>query len=246
MPTAEDRTGDVQDPIACANAEKRSHFVELSRIVSGLAHEIKNPLSTINLNLKLLAEDLSRYDDEEHARINKRLRTVQGEADRVRLILDDFLKCAGTYEVHPEETDLGKAVEEMYDFFFPQAESNGVLLRIALPEEPVMCRIDGKLIKQAILNLMLNATQAMTGGGELLLKLAPGEREAVLEVIDTGPGIAPDQLDTIFQPYVSTKTGGTGLGLPIARRIVRDHGGTIDVESEDGKGTRFTIRLPVA
>jgi signal transduction histidine kinase len=106
--------------------------------------------------------------------------------------------------------------------------------------------VDANLLKQAVLNLMINSTQAMADGGELLIRLAPRRGEAVLEVTDTGKGIPPEDQARIFQVYYSTKKGGTGLGLPTTQRIIREHGGTLSVQSQVGKGTRFVIALPLS
>jgi signal transduction histidine kinase len=225
--------------------EPNSALAELSQIVGGLAHEIKNPLSTINLNLKLLGEDLARHRDEEHQRLARRLQLVQGEAERLRQILDDFLHYAGRHELTLAEVDLRGVLSDLRDFFLPQAEASRVVLRTSLGNEPILCKIDVNLFKQALLNLMLNATQAMTEGGELLLHIGSRGDNALIDVIDTGPGISAENLQNIFRAYWSSKTGGSGLGLPTARRIVREHGGTMNVESEPGKGTRFLITLPM-
>ena len=222
------------------------HFAELGQLAAGLAHEIKNPLSTININLKLLVEDLGRSGDETHGRLLRRLLSVQDETARLKGILDDFLQFAGKVELNPTVTDLRVLVGELTDFFMPQAESAGVVLRTALPETPVPSRVDGKLIKQAVLNLMLNGVQALGRGGELLIRLSAARNRAVIEVIDTGPGIPPENLSKVFEVYFSTKSGGSGLGLPTTRRIIREHGGDIRVESTVGKGTRFVILLPLA
>lgn len=232
------------DPLEQDAAQQKTSLTELSRIVGGLAHEIKNPLSTINLNLKLLAEDIDRHDDDEHHRWARRLVRVQNETDRVRAILDDFLRYAGQFEAHLTRVNLCDVVGELYDFFQPQAEASRVVLRISTPEAPIFCDLDPKLFKQALLNLLLNATQAMSSGGDLVIKVAASDVEITLEVIDTGPGIAPETLQTIFQPYVSTKPDGSGLGLPTAQRILRAHGGSIRIQSELGKGTRFILTLP--
>ncbi len=226
----------------------RQHFIEVGHLVGGLAHEIKNPLSTINVNLKLLAEDLADYDDEEHRRWLRRLQGVQTEAARVREILDDFLRFAGKVELSRQRCDLRRVVEELIDFFGPQAESAGVLLRASLPEQPLWAKIDEKLIKQALLNLMINAAEAMEDAEsrELLVRLSGQRRVACIEVIDTGPGMDAETRERIFQAYFSTKPRGSGLGLPTSRRIVQEHGGRLLVESEPGKGTRFCIELPPA
>jgi signal transduction histidine kinase len=229
-----------------ARAKGRDHLVELGQLAGGLAHEIKNPLSTINVNLRLLAEDLARGHDERHRQWLRRLENVQQEAARLREILDDFLRYAGRYELEPRTVDLRALIGELTDFFAAQAEAAQVVVRTSLPDAPVWARVDPKLIKQAVLNLMLNAAQAMTEGGELLIRVSAQRGGTVVEVIDTGPGIPPDELEKIFEVYYSTKSGGTGLGLPTTRRIVRASGGSLRAQSEVGKGTRFVITLPVA
>ena len=228
-----------------ARARGQEQLVELRQLAGGLAHEIKNPLSTINVNLKLLSEDLGRLTDDEHRRWLLRLESVQHEADRLKGILDDFLRFAGKHELDLAVMDVRRLAGELVDFFTPQAEAAGVVMRTALPEE-VLCLVDANLIKQALLNLMINAVQAMAGPGELLIRAGRHRDEGVVEIIDTGPGMQTEELAKIFQAYYSTKQGGSGLGLPTTRRIVREHHGTIRVESEPGKGTRFIVALPLA
>jgi signal transduction histidine kinase len=125
-----------------------------------------------------------------------------------------------------------------------------VQLRLGLsPTPPAIADVDAKAIKQAVLNLMINAVQAMTdhkAGGELLLSVTQDHAQAVITITDTGPGISPEALDKIFQAYYSTKRGGTGLGLAMARRIADEHGGSLTVQSELGKGTQFSLRLPLS
>jgi signal transduction histidine kinase len=229
-----------------ARAKGQEHLVELGQLAGGLAHEIKNPLSTINVNLKLLAEDLQRQDDPLHRRWLARLNSVQAETARLKGILDDFLRYAGKHELNPAVVDFRRLIGELADFFAPQAEAARVVMRTSLPEAPVRCDVDSNLIKQAVLNLMINAVQAMDQGGELLIRLSPSRNRAVLEVIDTGRGIPPDEVEKVFQVYYSTKKQGSGLGLPTTRRIIREHDGTIHVNSEVGKGTRFVVTLPLA
>ena len=229
-----------------ARTRGTEHLRELSQLTGGLAHEIKNPLSTINMNLKLLAEDLVHHDDELHRRWLRRLEAVQHETERLRAVLDDFLRYAGKHELQLQNDDLRCVVEDLTDFFTPQAEASHVIVRTSLGAEAVPCRIDSNLIKQALLNLMINAVDAMGDGGELIINVSSGRGKGIVEVIDTGAGIDPAELPNIFGVYYSTKSGGRGLGLPTTRRIVREHGGTIRVHSEPGKGTRFTIALPLA
>ena len=224
----------------------QEHLAELGELAGGLAHEIKNPLSTINVNLQLVSEDLARLAGEEPQRWLRRLESVRKEADRLKGILDDFLAYAGKCELAPRTIDLRRLVGELADFFAPQAEAAKIVLRTALPDDPVTCRVDPGFLKQAVLNLMINAADAMGDGGELIIRLARSHGQALIEVTDTGTGIGGEELDKVFQVYYSTKKGGTGLGLPTTRRIVREHGGSLHVESELEKGTRFTISLPLA
>jgi signal transduction histidine kinase len=229
-------------------ARHAERLAELGTLTGGLAHEIKNPLSTVQLNLQLLQEDLSP-DDPAYGRMINRLNLVQRETSRLRDILDDFLRYAGKLELDRHPVDLNNLIEELVDFFTPQAQLNKVQARCKPSAEPVVVSADPKLIKQAVLNLMLNAVQAMTEsngdkGGELILSASRHDGEAIIDVIDTAGGIPPDALPRIFDAYYSTKRSGTGLGLAMARRIAEEHGGRITVQSELGKGSDFQVRLP--
>ena len=221
-----------------------SELVELVKSIGDLTHEINNPLSTIKLNLKLLAEDFANSDDDRCRRNYHRLQRLEQEVQRLQDFIRDFRNYVGKQELQLQKVDLRDVVEELSDFYRPQAEHHHIVLRTSLPDKPVYCWVDTGLIKQALLNLMTNATQAMSTGGELLLKVSARPDCAVIEVIDTGPGIEPERQDKIFQPYYTTTPGGTGLGLPTTRRIVLRHKGRIFLDSEPGKGTRFVITLP--
>ncbi len=226
-------------------ALQAERLAELGTLTGGLAHEIKNPLSTVQLNLQLLQEDLDPSQPA-HSRLIKRLSTVRRETSRLKDILDDFLRFAGKLEIERKPVELGEMLEELVDFFSPQAQLQRVQLRLKEPDEPLVAPIDQRLIKQSVLNLMINAAQAIgERGGEIMLSVRRDGRYAVIDVIDTGPGIAADVLDQIFNAYYSTKRGGTGLGLAITKRIAEEHGGRIEVESEIGKGTAFSIFLPL-
>ena len=222
------------------------HLVELAQLTGGLAHEIKNPLSTIKLNLKLLGEQLATGNAEIDRRNALRLTRLQDEVQQLHDVLAEFLRFAGKMELTRQDADLCRMVEELNDFYRPQAEAARVVLRTHVPPEPVICSADPALLKQAVLNLMITATQAMSGGGELLVRLGTARDRAVLEVIDSGPGMDAQATRRLFQAYYTTRAGGTGLGLPLTRRIVRLHGGEIDVDTEPGRGTRFVISLPLA
>lgn len=220
-------------------------LAELGTLTGGLAHEIKNPLSTVQLNLQLLMEDLTP-DNPAYSRLINRLNTVQRETTRLREILDDFLRYGGKMELERKPTELNEMLEDLMDFYMPQAQLNRVQLRLKRTPEPLIAWIDPRLVKQAVLNLMLNATQAMgEGGGELILSAERSGNSVIIDVIDTGRGIEPEDLPHIFKAYYSKRRGGTGLGLAMARRIVEEHGGSIDVRSQVGKGSDFRIHLPI-
>ena len=218
-------------------------LAELGTLTGGLAHEIKNPLSTIQLNLQLLREDLPE-NEPFTARIVSRLTTVQREAARLRDILDDFLRYAGKMELDRKPVDVNRLLEEMVDFFHPQAQVHRVQLRLRPAEGTLLVPMDERMMKQALLNLMINAVHAMPQGGELILSARRDDGRVVIDVIDTGRGMEPEVLERIFQAYYSTKKGGHGLGLAISKRIVEEHGGTIGAVSEVGKGTDFRVELP--
>lgn len=222
-----------------------ARLAELGTLTGGLAHEIKNPLSTVQLNLQLLQEDLNPHDPS-HSRIVNRLLTVRNETGRLREILDDFLRYAGRLEVQRKPIELNGMLDELVDFFAPQAQSQRIQIRLKKSPIPVTAAVDPRLIKQAMLNLMINAVHAMPQGGELILTIDADPVYAIIDVIDTGPGIPPEALDKIFEAYYSTKKGGTGLGLPMAKRIAEAHGGRLSIKSEAGKGSDFTLRLPLA
>ena len=228
-------------------ARHAERLAELGTLTGGLAHEIKNPLSTVQLNLQLLEEDLrADHPGPGQTRVLNRLATVRNETSRLRETLDDFLRYAGRLELDRKPTELNGLLEELVDFFTPQAQVQRVQLRLKKSDQPVVAAVDPKLVKQAVLNLMLNACQAMPGGGELMLSVSRnGSSDALIDVIDTGPGVPPDVAQRIFQAYYSTKKGGTGLGLPMSKRIAQEHGGDLSVRSEPGRGSDFTLRLPL-
>jgi signal transduction histidine kinase len=227
-------------------AQQNERLAELGTLTGGLAHEIKNPLSTIQLNLQLLLEDV-RPDDPLYGRFASRISTVQREASRLREILDDFLRYAGRMELQLGRVELNALLDELVDFMSPQAQLQRVQLRLKRSETPVYAKADPRLLKQAVLNLMLNGMQAMNpNGGELILSATSAHGQCRIDVTDTGKGMSPDIQEKIFQAYFSLRKGGTGLGLAMARRIVDEHGGRISVCSEEGKGSVFSIFLPAA
>ena len=219
--------------------------IELSELAGGLAHEIRNPLSTLKVNLQLLAEDLSAEPDANLRRRSlQRLETLQSETERLQILLDNFLKLVSGHEINTRPVDISNVVRHLVEFFTPQAEELAIRMRMLLSDQELICELDESLIQQALLNLCLNALQAMPSGGELIVETTAEDEWARIDVTDTGIGIAAEVLDKLFKPFFSTRKGGSGLGLSVTRRIVSEHGGTIEVHSEPGKGSRFSVRLP--
>ena len=142
--------------------------------------------------------------------------------------------------------DLNELVSDMIDFYSPQAYSHALTVRQSFCSQPLLCQVDPGALKQVLLNLFINAQQATDSSGELMIRTMRRPDRAVIQISDTGKGIPPEKLPTIFRPYSSSRSGGTGLGLATAKKIVEAHRGTICVHSEVGKGTSFTIELPLA
>jgi signal transduction histidine kinase len=230
---------------------------ELSKVTGGLAHEIKNPLSTIKINLKLVGEELENSssaeigkmaadkDERRFARALRKIAVIQKETDRLEQILDSFLRYVDRTELQLASVDINELISDMVDFYSPQTRSHSITIRQSLHNEPLICRVDAGMLKQVILNLFINAQQAMSDGGELMVRTGQQKKDAIIQISDTGSGIAPDRLPHIFDAYYSTRPHGSGLGLPTAKKIVEAHKGMIRIDSELGKGTSFTIRLPV-
>jgi two-component system sensor histidine kinase HydH len=231
-------------------------YAVLAELAGGFIHEIKNHLSTLSLNLQLLAEDFQEPETQRERRASQRVQRLQSECQRLVEVSNDFLRFARIKELKLEAADLDKVLEEMTDFFGPTARAANIDLKTYLPADLPQVSLDKELFKQALLNLLLNAEQAMPQGGAVTIQAgveparipeqgagANGEY-LCLSIIDTGHGMAPEALAKIFQPFFSTKPSGSGLGLPTTRKIVEGHHGTIEVQSEPGKGTKITIKLP--
>ena len=234
--------------IAGAKGERNNHLAqleELSKLTGGLAHEIKNPLSTVKINLNLVREELEDSDanDTKLKRAIRKLSVVQKETDRVEQILDSFLRYVDRTELQLASVDLNDLTSDMIDFYSPQAHSHSITIHQGLHSEPLVCKIDPDMLKQVILNLFINAQQAMSGGGELMIRTDKQEKNALIQISDTGPGITPDKLPHIFDAYYTSRPQGSGLGLPTVKKIIEAHKGSISVNSEPGKGTSFEIRL---
>lgn len=218
---------------------------ELAELAGGFIHELKNHLSTFGLNLQLLAEEFADPQSPRERKAHERILRLETECQRLTDVANDFLRFARLRELDCRPTRLDEVIAEMIDFFTPKARASGIEIKTYFPSDLAMVSLDRDLFKQALLNLMLNAVQAMANGGELTFQARPDDNTVRLDIIDTGCGMSAESLTNVFKPFYTTRPGGTGLGLPTTRRIVEMHGGRIEVQSELGKGTQFTVWLPV-
>ena len=192
---------------------------ELSKLTGGLAHEIKNPLSTVKVNLKLISEDFET-GAQNLARSIRKIEVVRKETERVEQILDDFLKYVGKSELQLCSADINELISDIVDFYSPQAQSHSITVRLGLAEEALICKLDPDVLKQVLLNIFINAQQAMPAGGDLMIRSQRQNQYAAVTISDTGGGIKPEVVDRIFDAYYSSKPGGSGLGLSIAKKII--------------------------
>lgn len=226
------------------NRRLRAQYAEIAQLAGGLAHEIRNPLSTMSLNLDLLAEDFQDAETPKERRVFQKIGRLRKETQRLQDILEDFLRFARVQDLKREPTDLNMVVDDLRDFCEPQAVTKGIVIRTQYDEGLPKVRLDVDLFKQALFNLILNAEHAMPDGGELILRTRREREWVVLDVTDTGGGMSEEVRSRVFDTFYSTRPGGSGLGLPTTRKIVEAHGGSIHVQSDVGKGSQFTVRLP--
>ncbi len=221
-------------------------YAELAELAGGFIHEIKNHLSTLGLNLQLLAEDFRNPQSQRERRALERVQRLQGECQRLVDVSNDFLRFARVKDLDLKPAKLVQVIEEMVDFFAPTARQANVEINCFLSADLPPVPLDAEMFKQALLNLMLNAEQAMPQGGTLTIQAERENGGVRLSIIDTGLGMSAEVLEKVFRPFFSTRVGGSGLGLPTTRKIVEAHRGRIEVQSDAGCGTKFTIWLPAA
>ena len=216
----------------------------LGRITAGVAHEVKNPLNSMRLWLENLKESLS-YDGDSTAS-RQAVQVLDKEIDRLDQVVKRFLDFTRPMDVRLEATQLADLLKEVLEIAKPQLEKANILLATLLPIDVPEVYVDRALLKQAVLNLVLNAAEAMPNGGQLRLVLSRRGEMAEITVGDTGKGIPPENQQKIFQLFFTTRPGGSGIGLASTFRIVQLHNGSIDFTSEVGRGTTFRIELPLA
>lgn len=238
-----------------AEAQMADRLAYIGTLASGLAHEIRNPLNAMNMNLQMIEEEMTMAGGRpslpnpgpvvESDDTRGLLESTRGEIKRLERLVSNFLAYARPSTPHVEERDLNEAIEDLVRFLKVDLSSAGIEVVTHLDPDLPPVAIDEAQFKQAILNILVNARQVLEPGGRI--ELVTGrtmQGEIFVRIADNGPGIPADQIDKVFEVFYSNRRGGTGLGLPIAQRILENHGGWIEVESEAGRGCAFTIVLP--
>ncbi|MDR1389764.1 MAG: PAS domain S-box protein [Treponema sp.] len=250
-----------------ARMRRMESLASLTTLAAGVAHEIKNPLGSISIQIQLLQKAMKKNEElyyNSHPKdkpdldyrtdtgpnpffliFNKHLAVINEEIERLNHIVIDFLFAVRPMDLNTSEADLNSFLEELVSFVRYEVENSRVSIELLLSEDLPLIDFDQRLMKQAMLNLIQNAVAAMKDGGKLTVKTEHTGNEVFLSVCDTGSGISQENLSKIFEPYFTTKDQGSGLGLTLVFKIIREHKGEISVKSQEGKGSCFIITLPL-
>ncbi|HIE11482.1 MAG TPA: PAS domain-containing protein [Kiritimatiellae bacterium] len=230
--------------------EEHSRMIESERLkaitilAGSVAHEIGNPLNSLNIHLQLLQRELEKLEHERRQYLLELLDVARQEVGRLDRIIHQFLRALRPVPLEPKPTDLRKLVEETLAFMRVELENRDVLVEVEAPDKLPAALVDPEQVRQAFYNIVRNAAQAMERGGMLQISLDFTDRFVAVAFRDTGSGISPERMGRLFEPFASSKADGSGLGMLIVQRVVRDHGGEIEIQSRPGRGTSITLFLP--
>ena len=222
----------------------------LGRLAGSVAHEVRNPLGAVDIQLQLLDRDAGSIGEPAASRVGERVGRARAEVRRLDGIVQNFLRFSRPPAVRLEPTDPAQVVQRMHDLVSPEARERGIRLELSLPGPGPLVRADENMLSQALLNVLINAFQAVEEGDgsplvELILEAAEEGAERVrIQVRDNGCGISPGDLERVFEYYYTTRESGTGLGLSIAQGILQQHGGSLHLTSRPGRGTTVSLVLP--
>jgi signal transduction histidine kinase len=224
-----------------SDLELSRRLAAIGRLTAGVGHEVKNPINAIVVHLELLRNKLGGSD----VKAMRHLEIIESEIQRLDRVVQTLVDFSRPVELQLKEQDLRRVVSAVLMLASAELETRNVHVTSDLPDRPVMAKVDADLLKQALLNVVLNGAQAMAEGGKLEVRLAEDGRMALLSVHDQGGGIPDEVRDKIFDLYFTTKKDGSGIGLAMTYRIVELHNGSIEVESDAINGTTFVLRFPL-
>lgn len=216
----------------------------LTLLAAGVAHEIGNPLNSLNIHLQLIEREAGKIDGAKRAKLQESVEVARGEVNRLDSIISQFLRAIRPTRPQLRPENVNAIVEETVRFFAPEIKDRDIVVEQELRSDLPSLQLDRDQMKQAFYNVIKNSLEAMKKRGVLRIRTDMDESHVIITFTDTGGGISAENLSHVFEPYFTTKTSGTGLGLLIVRRIVREHGGELSVQSEPGKGLTLIIRLP--
>jgi PAS domain S-box-containing protein len=218
----------------------------LTTLSAGVAHEIKNPLTSIDIHIQLMKKELAQIESEETKNMGNLLVIVKEEVDRLNSIVQDFLFAVRPMSMSSSVENINDIVKEMVQFLSYEVEEHDIEFLLELDDDLPDVLIDPKYLKQAFLNIIKNAIEAIHENGQIRIKTDTTEDgDVVVHIIDNGEGIPEDRMGKIYDPYFTTKKFGSGLGLVIVYKIIKEIGGQLKVHSKEGVGTQFSIELPV-
>ena len=215
----------------------------IETLAAGVAHEVRNPLNSLQINLSILAQELAELVPDRQSHVFVVLAKIAGEIKRLDDFVSEFLRFARPPRLNVERLPVRPLVTELATFITPECSKKGIALDLDLGG-PEAAWVDGFQLKQAVLNLVLNALQATPAGGHIVVRTSGDRRQLVVAVGDDGEGMTDEAREKAFTPFFTTREDGTGLGLPLVRRIVEGHGGSVDVASAPGRGTTVTMTFP--
>lgn len=223
----------------------RRRYEELAELAGSLAHEIKNPLSVIHMNVELLREELVELDSPTRRRALDKSEIIATQCERMENLLRDFLRFARLRDLELTPGNLNEQVDRVLRAYAAQAQQDNVEVVRYLDADLPSILLHSDSLQAALMNLVKNALEAMPDGGQLVVHTWASGTGVSLDLIDTGCGMDENTALRMFEPFYSSKNGGSGLGLPTARKIIEAHGGRISVQSDVGRGTKFTLQFPV-
>ena len=216
----------------------------LTLLAAGVAHEIGNPLNSLNIHLQLIEREARKLNGAKGAELQESVEVARAEINRLDSIISQFLRAIRPTRPQLRPESINSIVEEAVRFLTPEIKDRDIVVEQELRSDLPLLELDRDQMKQAFYNVIKNGFEAMKRRGILRIRTDMDESHVIVRFTDTGGGISAENLSRVFEPYFTTKTGGTGLGLLIVRRIVREHGGEMSIESSEGKGLTLTIRLP--